>query len=130
MTRRALLDTHVLLWAWVSPEKLSNRVRAFLEDPGNERLVSGITAYEISNKFRIGRLDVDPDLVKHYTAHLRRFRAQEVSVNSQHALLASSFASPHRDPFDRLLAAQSHAEQVPLLTLDSAFKDFPIQAIW
>lgn len=60
---RALLDTHTLWWAWLSPEKLSPKVREWLENPINERLVSVVSAMEIATKYRIGKLDVEASLV-------------------------------------------------------------------
>ncbi len=55
---RVLLDTHVLLWALFSPEKLSSQVVEIIENPANIRLVSSVTAFEISTKYRLGKLDV------------------------------------------------------------------------
>lgn len=127
---RVLLDTHVLLWAWVSPEKLSQTVRELLQNPTNERWVSPVTAFEIAQKYRLGKLQVEPSLVSNFHAHLRRFQAQELPLYAKHALCAGNFSADHRDPFDRLLAAQSLLEGIPLLTADPALAHFGIQTIW
>ena len=128
--KRALLDTHALLWAWLSPEKLSPVARNWIEDPSNERVVSAVTALEISTKYRIGKLSVEPSLVFQFKEHVTRFQAQELPVATEHAILAGCFPSLHRDPFDRMLAAQSQLEGIPLITVDRAFKQFPIQVLW
>ena len=125
-----LLDTHVFLWALFSPEKLSPQVLALVEAPGNVRLVSSVTASEIATKYKLGKLDVAARLLPNYHDHLKRFQAQELALTSRHSLLAGAFLSDHRDPFDRLLAAQSEVEGVPLLTKDAAFGSFPIHTIW
>lgn len=127
---RVLLDTHVLLWAWLTPEKLSQPVREILIDPNNCRLVSAVSAWEISVKYRAGKLAVEPGLVGNYQAHLKTFLAEEVAITSKHGLRAGQYLSVHRDPFDRLLAAQSELEGVPLVTRDPAFSQFPIQTLW
>lgn len=127
---RVLLDTHALLWALVSPEKLSRVARDILREPTNVRLVSAVSAYEISYKFRLGKLDIEPSLTTNYLDHLHRFLATELPVSSQHSLLAGNFPWPHRDPFDRLLAAQSLLEGIPLLSADRAFDGIGIQLLW
>jgi PIN domain nuclease of toxin-antitoxin system len=127
---RALLDTHTLLWAWLSPEKLSSKVREWLENPSNERLVSVVSAMEIATKYRIGKLDVEASLVYDFKEHLDSILAKELPILTPHAILAGSFKAAHRDPFDRTLAAQSQIEGLPLLTLDPAFSQFPIQVFW
>lgn len=127
---RYLLDTHVLLWAWTSPARLSDTARDLLRNPANERWVSSVSAYEISQKYRLGKLQVEPGLISNYSDHLRTFQAHELAIVSRHALCAASFPSEHRDPFDRLLAAQSLLEGIPLLTADSALHDFGIQVLW
>ena len=127
---RVLLDTHVLLWAWVSPEKLSQEAVRIIRNPANRRLVSVVTAFEIATKFKIGKLAVEPSLVHSYHDHLARFRAEELPLLSRHGLAAGMYSSAHRDPFDRLLAAQGELEGLPLITKDACFHDFPVQTLW
>ena len=125
-----MLDTHALLWAWTSPGRLSDNARELILNPANERWVSPVTAFEISQKYRLGKLQVEPSLVGNYSDHLRSFQAQELPLLTKHALCAGSFPSDHRDPFDRLLAAQSLLESIPLLTADPALENFGIQTLW
>jgi PIN domain nuclease of toxin-antitoxin system len=128
---KILLDTHVLLWALLEPNKLSVRAHELLVDPTNPILVSAASAWEISTKYRLGRLPHAAAAVRGYTTHLRTLRAEELTINSEHALKAGSFEVSHRDPFDRLLAAQSTLEKVPLVTADPVFGLFDgVEKIW
>lgn len=127
---RVLIDTHVLLWALLNPSQLSETAREILANPDNTVLVSSATALEISTKHRLGKLDEATGVLQDYAGHLRRFLAEELAITSAHALLAGSFPQSHRDPFDRVLAAQSLLEGVPLLTNDNAFRHFPVVIVW
>ncbi|NDD26919.1 MAG: type II toxin-antitoxin system VapC family toxin [Proteobacteria bacterium] len=127
---RLLLDTHVLLWALVSPSRLSRKVRELLRDPATAVVVSAASAWEISTKHRLGKLHEAHAVVESYRDHLRYFQADELAITSAHALAAGSFSQAHRDPFDRMLAAQSLLEGLPLVTDDEVFKLFPVAIVW
>ena len=120
-----LLDTHVVLWAFASPDRLSPAARALLEDAQTEVLVSAASAWEIATKYRLGKLPGAERIVTGYVAHLATLGARELPVVSAHALAAGLFAVEHRDPFDRMLAAQAIAEGVPLVTADPVMALFP-----
>lgn len=107
---RVLLDTHAFLWALYTPERLSPQARAMVEEPSNIRLISAATAWEIVTKARLGKLAGVDALLAGYREHLKTFRAEELVVTSEDALLAGSFPQAHRDPVDRMLAAQSLRE--------------------
>ena len=127
---RVLLDTHALLWALVSPDELTKKARALITDHETEVLVSAASAWEIATKSRLGKLDHARGVVTSYADHLRMLSAYEVSITGAHALLAGGFTVPHRDPFDRMIAAQSMTLGVPVVTNDVAFAQFPCQLIW
>ncbi len=127
---RILLDTHVLLWALLGPERLSDRVRDLVRDRRTTVLVSAASAWEIATKHRLGKLPDAGDVVGGYGDHLRRLGVDELPVTSAHALTAGSFAIAHRDPFDRVLAAQALHEGVSLATSDPAFAVFPCTVVW
>jgi len=120
-----LLDTHVVLWAFASPAKLSPWARELLEDPESDLLVSAASAWEIATKYRLGKLPGAEPIVIGYPTHLRTLGAWELPVLSIHALTAGLFDTAHRDPFDRMLAAQALTEAVPLVTSDPAMAVFP-----
>jgi PIN domain nuclease of toxin-antitoxin system len=125
-----LIDTHVLLWWLFADKRLSKRAVALLRDPANTIVVSGATAWEIAIKHRSGRLDSAAPLVQHYGAWLARAGFRELRIGSAHAIRAGAWEVEHRDPFDRMLAAQSDLERVRLVTRDPAFEAFGIDTIW
>jgi PIN domain nuclease of toxin-antitoxin system len=114
---RLLLDTHVLLWALVRPERLDAVTRAALEDPANDVLFSAASIWEIAIKARLGRADFpqNPDQV---AAGARATGFAELAVRAEAAARVADLPLHHRDPFDRLLVAQALCEPARLITAD------------
>jgi PIN domain nuclease of toxin-antitoxin system len=128
---RLLLDTHALVWSLNVPTRLSATAAALVRDRSNTLLVSSVSAWEIATKHRLGMLTGVEPLLAGYAAHLATLGAEELPVRSDHALRAATFGVEHRDPFDRMLAAQAVIEGVPLLTNDPAFRFFAdLQTLW
>ena len=125
-----LLDTHAFLWALYEPKKLSPLATELISNPKNTRLISAASVWEISTKYRLGKLDMAKSLVSNFHSVLQHFMAEELPIQAKHSLLAGSFSQKHRDPFDRMLASQSVLEQVPLLSADTALRGFPAQILW
>lgn len=111
------------------PELLSARARAALKDGSNQLFVSSASALEIAIKHRIGKLPF-PDLVADYPAVIDRIRAETLAITTAHALLAGSMVNSHRDPFDRILVAQSILDELPLVSSDAVLTSFGIQRYW
>jgi PIN domain nuclease of toxin-antitoxin system len=114
---KLLLDTHLLLWAAGQPEQLSATARSLLDDPGNELLFSAASIWEVAIKRGLGRADfvVDPRLLRR---GLLDNGYDELPITSEHAVAIDGLPAIHRDPFDRLLIAQSIVEGIALLTTD------------
>ncbi|MFO8073298.1 MAG: type II toxin-antitoxin system VapC family toxin [Polyangia bacterium] len=127
---RYLVDTHVLLWWLFDDPELPDGVREILADPADEILVSAASAWEIATKHRVGKLDAAAELVKDIPAWIDRAGFTELSVTVSHAQRAAGFGHAHRDPFDRVLAAQSEIEGVPLVTSDRVLATFGIPVVW
>ena len=121
---KLLLDTHVLLWAALEPQKLTPPQRQGLEDSRNTLLVSAATAWEIATKWRIGKLDQAQAVVENYPLVLNTLAALELPITGSVARQAGLLEVPHRDPFDRLLAAQALDEALVLVSSDPAFRLF------
>jgi PIN domain nuclease of toxin-antitoxin system len=121
---RLLLDTHVLLWAAGTPEKLSPAVRALLASGEQRLMFSAASLWEIAIKRGLGRVDfrVDPHVLRR---GLDEHGYEELPVTSRHALVVDRLPPIHRDPFDRMLIAQATAEGVTLLTADAVVASYP-----
>lgn len=115
-----LLDTHVFLWLLGDPGRVPHGARNDLADPDNRLLVSSVSATEVATKNRLGKLPGVGDLLFGWEQRVASLRAEELALSSRHALLAGSLPWPHRDPFDRLLVAQSVVEDAVLVTADRA----------
>jgi PIN domain nuclease of toxin-antitoxin system len=114
---RLLLDTHLLLWAAGQSQRLSPQARQLIGDPDNELLFSSVSIWEIAVKSSIGRADfrVDARLLRR---GLLNNGYGELAVTGEHALATLELAPLHKDPFDRMLVAQSVVEGITLLTAD------------
>ncbi len=127
---RVLLDTHTLLWATLSPAFLSQEVAAIIENETNVILVSAASAWEISTKVRLGKLPGAEPLEKDFLDVMLDAGYAMLSIDAGSALRAGRLTSDHRDPFDRMIAAQSLAEDIPVLSMDSKLDLFGVRRIW
>lgn len=125
-----LLDTHAFLWAVMQPRLLTTKIRRLMEDPATEIVVSAATAWEIATKFRLGKLPSAAPVIADIDEVARRLGARWLAINHAHAVKAGRYSQPHRDPFDRILAAQSEIEALPLVSRDRALRQFGIELVW
>lgn len=126
-----MLDTHVLLWMLTDPARLSDKVRDTVRDRRTELFVSAASAWEIATKQRLGKLPQAEVLTRAYRQHIARLAAESISITDEHSLLAGSMEWQHRDPFDRMIAAQCMTESLSLATADEAFKTLVgVRLIW
>lgn len=127
---RYLLDTHALLWAIATPTRLSRTARRLITNERNELLVSAVSAWEISTKDRIGKLPGAASLLVTWEDALAELRAVSVPISHRVALRAGAHPAAHRDPFDRLLAAEAEISGCELITADPAFAEFGVRTAW
>jgi PIN domain nuclease of toxin-antitoxin system len=121
---KLLLDTHVLLWAAGQPDRLPSKARKLLDDPRNEPIFSSASLWEIAIKSGLGRDDfqVDARLLRR---GLLDNGYSELPITSEHAVAIDGLPPIHKDPFDRLLVAQSMVEGITLLTADPLVAQYP-----
>jgi PIN domain nuclease of toxin-antitoxin system len=119
---RVLLDTHAVIWAIAEPERLSGRAREVIEDRATRLLVSAASIWELATKHRLGKLADGAFVLNALPAHMDALDIAELDMSSAHARLAGELDWDHRDPFDRMLAAQSMVESVPLVTRDARLR--------
>lgn len=127
---RALVDTHVLLWAASDPDRLSPRVRSILERGGRGLMVSPVTGFEIGQKAARGRLVLPEPPDSYMLSRVAILGLEELPLTLEHALAATLLPAIHADPWDRLLVAQARAESIPILTADSILQRYEVEILW
>ena len=123
MSSAYLLDTHAFLWALTEPERLSNTARDHLQRSSSVLWVSSVSFFEIATKVHIGKLMVSTDVLDRWEWILSRLNARPLPLEGEDAIRAGRWASAHRDPFDRLLAAQAANHDLQFVSCDKAFED-------
>lgn len=128
---RLLLDTNVFLWALAEPKKLSTKARNAISKLENSVYVSPVTAYELSYKHHQGKLPSGAAIVASFGRQVAHLYATELTVSAPHALAAGQLEWEHKDPFDRILAAQAMVEGLTLVTADQDLQALaPVTTLW
>ena len=125
-----LLDTHTLLWAALQDDLLSPRARRIIASNTNEVIVSAASAWEISTKYRLGKISFAQDLAEDFIPSVQAAGYQMLPISVEHALRAGRLSGDHRDPFDRMLAAQAIQEDMPLISNDQQLDAFGVRRVW
>lgn len=126
---RLLLDTHIFIWWADQPEKLSHAALSALEDEANELLLSVASVWEMQTKIQLGKLKLSlplKDLIKNQQ------ETNDITVSPvalTHVLALDALPFHHKDPFDRLLIAQSIEEDLTLVTADSQFSAYSVELL-
>jgi len=128
---RLLLDTHAVFWALTDPDHIPKATRDLVTDQTVTVLVSPVSAYEMAHKHRLGNMPQATALLPRFEQHIKDMGATALPLATNHALVAGQLAWPHRDPFDRLLAAQAICDNCHLVSLDPAFATLPgLMTLW
>ncbi|TAJ46824.1 MAG: type II toxin-antitoxin system VapC family toxin [Herbiconiux sp.] len=118
---RLLLDTHTLYWAVREPDRIPDAATRLIIDPANELLVSAVAPWELGIKHRSGRFPEAGPFLLTLDRYVDTLGASELPISIEHSLAAGQLEWAHRDPFDRMLAAQAIIENAVLVTADAAF---------
>lgn len=127
---RLLLDTHALLWTLTKNSKLSLEAARHIDLVNNQIMVSPVSAYEIHAKHTLGKLPEAAALVADFDGELALMDAEWLPISPARAKMAGQLPMTHRDPFDRLLIAQSLVERIPLVSNEAVFDTFGVERIW
>lgn len=124
---KLLLDSHAVYWWMTGSARLSETAGELIVDNANTLLVSAVSIYEIEFKAGRRRLNLPPQELR---AALRRNAVEELAVTHDHAEYAAHLDWDHRDPWDRLLAAQARLENCVLVSIDEVFDGIGIDRRW
>lgn len=127
---KILLDTHTFLWFITNDIKLSPVARKIIEDVDNERLISIASIWEIAMKSSLGKLKLKEPFPKLIPVHLKINLIELLQIKISHLSLVSNLPYHHRDPFDRLIIAQSLIEDLPIVSIDTQLDDYGANRIW
>lgn len=127
---RLLLDTHAFLW-WVddAPE-LPAKARKVIADPGNECLLSLASCWEMAIKVSLGKLKLAGTVERFIPEQLAANQFGRLDIDFRHVARVATLPFHHRDPFDRLLAAQAEEEKLPIVSADRIFELYGLKRIW
>lgn len=127
---RLLLDTHTFLW-WVedAPE-LSKKARQAMANPGNECFLSLVSCWEMAIKLSLGKLKLAGKLERFIPEQLAANGFRQLEIEFRHVARVATLSFHHRDPFDRLLAAQAKEEKLAIVSADAVFRQYGVKCIW
>ncbi|MBN4002161.1 type II toxin-antitoxin system VapC family toxin [Nostoc sp. 'Peltigera membranacea cyanobiont' 210A] len=127
---RALLDTHAFIWWVTNDPQLSANARNLIADSGNILFLSVVSAWEIVIKNKLGKLTLPEPVEQYIPTRLAINRFESLPIQMSHVLQVASLPNIHRDPFDRILIAQSQVENLPIVTIDQKITQYLVQTIW
>lgn len=125
-----ILDTHALLWAIVSPERLSERAQGLLRDRANERLVSAVSWWELVQKMAVGKLTLPTGIDEFARLVHDDLRPLPLVLTEHHARRLALLPLHHKDPADRFLIAQAQVEGAAVMTRDPLFRQYDVEVVW
>lgn len=127
---RLLLDTHTFIWFLNGDSNLSTTARELMEDQENERLLSIASLWEMAIKISIGKLEQRGSFTDLVQGPMKDNAIDLIPINSSHLDALTTLPFHHRDPFDRLIIAQSTIEQIPIISRDVAFDAYSVKRKW
>jgi PIN domain nuclease of toxin-antitoxin system len=127
---RVLLDSHTLLWWILDHPALPAAAREAISGTDNTVLVSAASAWELAIKFRAGTLPEAGDLVSNFPAEIEQEGFQLLPISAEHGIRAGLLPGLHKDPFDRMLIAQSQAEDIPIVSNEAVFDTYGVRRLW
>ncbi len=127
---RLLLDTHAFLWWLAGSERLSPVARRAIAIEANEKFISAASAWEITTKHRLGKLPLPAEFVADIGAAMADEGFKELPITVNDAARAGSLPGLHRDPFDRMIIAQSLSRDLALISTEQLFDQYGVRRLW
>ena len=124
-----LLDTQIWLWSLVSPDRMGGEIARIVDDPENTLALSAASTWEISIKYRLGKLPLPEPPEAFVLPRLTRDGIESLPIEHHHAAKVTSLPDHHKDPFDRLLIATAQADSMTILTSDRQFQPYEVKII-
>ena len=125
-----LVDTHSLIWFISGDPLLSSRARQLIDDEENQIFISIAGLWEMAIKFSIGKLNLEKPFEDIFPDQLEINSIEILGIRIDHLKIAARLPFHHRDPFDRLMIAQSLIDGLPLLSVDDVFDDYGVERYW
>ena len=125
-----LLDTHAFLWFVLNDGKLSDAARNAIQDQASVVMVSPASYWEIAIKVSLGRYRLHTDFETFWNAGIGGNKFTILPITPLHAATLATLPFHHKDPFDRMLVAQAIVEEATLVTVDQAFRAYPVSCLW
>jgi len=127
---KILMDAHSFLWFINGSPQLSARAKTTIEDPAHDKFLSMANIWEMAIKSSLGKLHIAQPF-EQFIPHQLQINGFEIfEVEFDHIVKVIHLPFHHRDPFDRLLIAQSLVEQIPVISADSVFDSYSVQRVW
>ncbi|MBR8839222.1 MAG: type II toxin-antitoxin system VapC family toxin [Stigonema ocellatum SAG 48.90 = DSM 106950] len=128
---KLLVDTQCWLWWFAEPDRLSEEAIAHIADEANELWFSVASVWEIGIKVAIGKLPLPEPIDSYISSRMVQLGAQSLLIRATHAIHAAALPLHHRDPFDRMLIAQSQLEDMTLVSADAMFRQYSdVSILW
>ena len=127
---RALLDTHAFLWWLADSKRLSRTAYRAIADEANDVFVSAASAWEITTKYRLGRLPEGAVAAVDVAGSITGQGFGDLTISVADAERAGRLPGPHRDPFDRMLIAQALAHDLVIVSIDAVFDRYGVNRLW
>jgi PIN domain nuclease of toxin-antitoxin system len=124
------LDTHALIWWLLGDPELSRNARAGIADNDNAVFISAVSAWEIFAKYRIGKPPAAAIFAADVAGAAESQGFDELPINLHPGQLAGNLPGPHRDPFDRMLAAQALLADLVLVSNETVFDRYGVRRLW
>jgi PIN domain nuclease of toxin-antitoxin system len=128
---KVLLDTHALIWAVASPDRLGEAARDALTTEGVEAFASHVSLWEMAIKRRIGKLDeLGRSATDWFEMYVARSRLKQLPIKAAHVGAVEFLPLLHGDPFDRLIVAQARVDGFTVITRDELITQYDVDVIW